>query len=173
MSDSKRPQMLSRLLPIALLCALASPLAAAGRGAQPARTAPPFTLSTGKTTVTLDSLRGKVVMVDFWASWCGPCHHSFPWMAAMHKKYADQGLTIVAINLDKTPEAAAGFLASTPAPFTIVYDPAGKTAAAYHVQGMPTTVLVGRDGRIRTTHIGFEAANAPAFEALIQEALRP
>lgn len=170
MSDSKHPRMLSRFLPLALLCALASPLAAAERAARPA---PPFTLSTGKTTVSLDSLRGRVVMVDFWASWCGPCHHSFPWMAAMHRKYSDQGLTIVAINLDKSPEAAAGFLAATPAPFTILYDPTGKTAAAYHVQGMPTTVLVGRDGKIRTTHIGFEPAKAAAFEALIQEALRP
>jgi thiol-disulfide isomerase/thioredoxin len=135
--------------------------------------APSFTLRSANATVSLDSLRGKVVMVDFWASWCVPCHQSFPWMAAMQKKYADQGLVIVAVNVDKKREAAAGFLADNPAPFTIVYDPAGKTAAAYHVAGMPTTILVGRDGKILTTHIGFETAKAGAFEALIQEALRP
>jgi cytochrome c biogenesis protein CcmG/thiol:disulfide interchange protein DsbE len=172
MPDWKRPSMRGRVLPLVpllLLCVLAGPLSAGEKAAKPA---PPFTLSTGKTSVSLDSLRGRVVMVDFWASWCGPCHRSFPWMAAMHKKYADQGLTILAINLDKTQEAAAGFLADTPAPFTVLYDPSGRTADAYRVQGMPTTVLVGRDGRIRSTHIGFEPAKAAAFEALIQEALR-
>jgi thiol-disulfide isomerase/thioredoxin len=160
-----------RLLPIALLFALAAPLAAAAEHAP--EVAPPFTLPTAHTSVSLDSLRGKVVMVDFWASWCGPCHHSFPWMAEMQKKYGPQGLVIVAINLDKTREAAAGFLADAPAPFTVAYDPAGKVASAYHVAGMPTTVLVGRDGRIRSTHIGFEPAKAAAFEAVLQEALRP
>jgi thiol-disulfide isomerase/thioredoxin len=160
----------SRLLPVVALCALASASVAA---APAPRQAPPFTLPTGNATVSLDSLRGKVVLVDFWASWCGPCHQSFPWMAAMHKKYADQGLVIVAINLDKTREAAESFLEKLPASFTIAYDPSGKTATAYHVAGMPTTVLVGRDGRIRSTHIGFEPAKAAAFEALLQEALRP
>ena len=161
---------LSRMLPVLMLCALAGPLAAAERAP---RMAPSFTLRTGSTSVSLDSLRGRVVLVDFWASWCGPCHRSFPWMAAMHKKYADQGLAIVAINLDKTQEAAASFLAELPAPFTVAYDPSGKTASAYHVEGMPTSVLVGRDGRILSTHIGFEPAKAAAFETLIQEALRP
>jgi thiol-disulfide isomerase/thioredoxin len=160
-----------RLLPLVLLFALAAPLAAAAEHA-PA-VAPSFTLPTAHTSVSLDSLRGKVVMVDFWASWCGPCHRSFPWMAEMQKKYGPQGLVIVAINLDKTREAAAGFLADAPAPFTVAYDPAGKVASAYHVEGMPTTVLVGRDGRIRSTHIGFEPAKAAAFEAVLQEALRP
>ena len=158
------------VLSVLLLCALAG---AAAAGERAPRQAPSFTLRTGTTPVSLDSLRGKVVLVDFWASWCGPCHRSFPWMAAMHKKYAEQGLVIVAINLDKTQEAAASFLAEIPAPFTIAYDPQGKSAAAYHVEGMPTTVLVGRDGRILSTHIGFEPAKAAAFESLIQEALRP
>ena len=165
-----RRRMLSFVLPLLVLSAFAGPSLAAQRAP---RQAPSFTLRTLTSTVSLDSLRGKVVLVDFWASWCGPCHHSFPWMAEMHKKYAEQGLVIVAINLDKTQEAAASFLAELPAPFTIAYDPSGKTATAYQVQGMPTTVLVSRDGRILTTHIGFEPAKAAAFETLIQEALRP
>jgi len=94
-------------------------------------------------------------------------------MAGLQAKYASQGLAIVAINLDKTREAAESFLHEVPAPFTIAYDPAGRIATAYHVEGMPTTVLVGRDGRILSTHIGFEPAKAAAFETLIQEALRP
>ncbi len=170
MSNSTPRRMLARLTPVLMLCALASPLAAAERAP---RQAPPFTLHTGNATVSLDSLRGKVVLVDFWASWCGPCHHSFPWLAAMHQKYAEQGLVVVAVNLDRTREAAESFLAEVPAPFTIAYDPSGGTASAYHVEGMPTTVLVGRDGRILSTHIGFELARTTAFETLIQTALRP
>jgi cytochrome c biogenesis protein CcmG, thiol:disulfide interchange protein DsbE len=164
---------LRRTRPLLIVIALLTLAAPAAFGAKAPGTAPSFTLPALQGTVTLDSLRGKVVLVDFWASWCGPCHRSFPWLAQMQSRYAGQGLAIVAINLDKTREAADGFLAGTPAPFTIAFDPAGKVATAYHVAGMPTTVLVGRDGRVRETHIGFEPAKAAAYEALIQEALRP
>ncbi len=158
-----------RILGLAALLAAAPGLPAAfakGRAVP----APAFTLPTEKGSVSLDSLRGKVVLVDFWASWCGPCHRSFPWMAEMQQKYGPRGFVVVAVNLDKTRDAAATFLASVPAPFTVAYDPSGHIASAYRVEGMPTSVLVGRDGTVLEKHIGYEPARAAAFESLIQEA---
>jgi cytochrome c biogenesis protein CcmG/thiol:disulfide interchange protein DsbE len=158
---------------LAILAVCALVVFAAGfahAGSREPEAAPPFTLRTAHGSVSLDSLRGQVVLVDFWASWCGPCHRSFPWLASMHRKYGDHGLRIVAVNLDKDASAAAAFLAGTEAPFTVAYDPAGKVAEAFHVRGMPTSVLVGRDGRVIDSHIGFDPAKAEKFESLIQEA---
>jgi len=133
--------------------------------------APAFTLPGLKGDVSLESLRGKTVLVDFWASWCGPCRQSFPWMNDLQKRYGDKGLTIVAVNLDKDREFANAFLAEVPASFTVVFDPAGTTAERYKVKAMPTTVLVSADGHVLVTHTGFDARKAPEFEAQIAEAL--
>jgi thiol-disulfide isomerase/thioredoxin len=135
--------------------------AAAPRFVLPGRAAAP---------VALDSLRAKVVLVDFWASWCVPCRKSFPWMASLHDRYGAKGLSIVAINLDKERPDAESFLAKYPAPFTVAFDPAGKTAEAYGVRGMPTTVLVGPDGTILARHLGFDPRHTKELESLIEEA---
>jgi len=111
------------------------------------------------------------VVVDFWASWCGPCKRSFPWMGEMQKKYGDGGLTVVAINVDKKREDAAKFLAATPGAFTIVYDPAGSVASSYDVKGMPTSYLVDRAGRVVAVDSGFRDDAKAAWEARIKSAL--
>jgi cytochrome c biogenesis protein CcmG/thiol:disulfide interchange protein DsbE len=133
--------------------------------------APAFELPTRDGTVSLASLSGRVVIVDFWASWCGPCRQSFPWMAAMHERLASKGLSIVAVNLDKERSAANGFLADYRAPFTVAFDPEGKTAGAYKVKGMPTTFVISTDGRVLYSHIGFDPKRTGEIEAIIQEAL--
>jgi peroxiredoxin len=132
--------------------------------------APPFTLPTTSGSVCLDSLRGQAVLVDFWASWCAPCKQSFPWMNAMHQKYATKGLTIVAINLDKDRKLADAFLDQHLAPFTVAFDPAGKTAKAFKVWGMPSSYLIGADGTILFSKIGFDPKKTDDFERLIQQA---
>lgn len=129
--------------------------------------APRFTLPTRDGSVCLDSLQGKVVYVDFWASWCGPCRQSFPWMKSMYDRYGSKGLVIVAINLDKDRGAAEGFLQKFPAPFTIAFDPSGKTAKEYKVWGMPTSYVVGKTGAIVSTHAGFDPKRATAVESEI------
>ena len=149
-------------------CAVLSGLASIA-GAAPA---PPFELPGDHGSVNLAALRGKVVYVDFWASWCAPCRKSFPWMNGLQKRHAAEGLHIVAINLDEKREDAAAFLAQVPATFTIVYDPAGATAKAYRIKGMPSSALIGRDGQLLWMHTGFNPAEAAQLEAKVGAALK-
>jgi len=114
---------------------------------------------------------GKVRLVDFWASWCGPCRHSFPWMNEMQEKYGAQGLQIVGVNVDEERADADGFLAKVPAKFQVVFDASGKTPAAWAVKGMPTSFLVGRDGKVVSQHQGFNQADTADAEAAIKAAL--
>ena len=145
-----------RLLPaLAILAAmmLGSSFARATESGEPA---PAFTLPTAKgDAVALDKLRGKVVYVDFWASWCGPCRRSFPWMTEMQQKYGPRGFTVVAINVDKKRADAERFLAQNPAGFTVVYDEAGATPSAYAVKGMPSSYLVDVRGNVTFVERGF------------------
>jgi cytochrome c biogenesis protein CcmG/thiol:disulfide interchange protein DsbE len=164
--------MQGRLFSFALLLFLSAPALAgkhAARGEAPIP-APAFKLPTLDGVVSLDSLRGKVVYVDFWASWCGPCRQSFPWMKSLHERYAGKGLVIVAINLDKDRGAAAGVLEKYPAPFVVAFDPSGKTAKAIKVWGMPTSYIVGPTGAILATHPGFDPKHTAEIESQIQQA---
>jgi thiol-disulfide isomerase/thioredoxin len=120
------------------------------------KAAPAFDLpAAGAPNVRLADLKGRVVYVDFWASWCAPCKQSFPWMNEMQAKYGPKGLTIVGINVDKKREDATKFLAGTPAKFTVGFDTTGKVAEAYQPKGMPTSYLIGADGVVRAVHVGF------------------
>jgi cytochrome c biogenesis protein CcmG/thiol:disulfide interchange protein DsbE len=132
--------------------------------------APPFALSTAKgDLVTLEKLSGQVVYVDFWASWCGPCKRSFPWMNDLAQRYGAGGLTVVAVNVDKKRDDAERFLAQSPAQFTIVYDPAGATPAAWQVKGMPSSYLIDRTGRVVLVEQGFRDEQKAGVELRIRE----
>jgi len=134
--------------------------------------APPFALATAAgETVALDKLKGRVVYVDFWASWCGPCRRSFPWMSEMQQKYGAAGFTVVGVNVDKRRPDAEKFLQQTPATFTIVYDPAGKTPEAYGVKGMPSSYLVDASGKVVAVESGFRDEQKAEFEARIKTLL--
>jgi thiol-disulfide isomerase/thioredoxin len=119
----------------------------------------------------LERLRGKVGVVDFWASWCEPCRHSFPWLNEMQAKYADRGLVIIGVNVDRDGAEAERFLRETPARFRIVYDPAGALATRYDVPGMPSSYVIGRNGDIVARHIGFRTALRQDREAELQNIL--
>jgi len=152
-------------VPIVIALIAAPPAAAAGAG----EAAPAFALQTAAgDTVSLERLRGKVVYVDFWASWCGPCRRSFPWMNEMHRKYGGKGLAIVAVNVDKKRADAERFLAQVPAEFTIVYDMPGTTPAAYAVKGMPSSYLIDAAGRIVAVEQGFRDERAAELEAQVR-----
>lgn len=135
--------------------------------------APDFTLpDSANKSVSLASLRGQFVYVDFWASWCGPCRQSFPWMNQLSRRARKASLQVVAINVDENRGDAAAFLRQLPASFTVLYDPAGHVAASYQLPGMPTSFLIGPDGRVRWTHIGFRPGDGQSIEAMILREMR-
>lgn len=115
--------------------------------------------------------KGKVVYVDFWASWCIPCLQSFPWMQAMHEKYSKQGLVIIAINLDHNRAKADTFLKKLKPTFTQMFDPEGKLADEYRVVSMPYSFLVDRSGTPRFEHAGFFKAQINSYEKEIVDLL--
>ena len=119
----------------------------------------------------LEKYAGKVVILDFWASWCVPCRRSFPWMNEMQEKYAEEGLIIIAVNVDREVENAAAFLAEYPANFEIVYDPDAALAKEYKIQVMPSSFVIGRDGASIDRHSGFKVKKQDEYEAVIRAAL--
>jgi len=155
------------LLVSLLLPAVAHP---ASRTAAQA-TAPAIDLPTEDGRIKPADLTGKVVYVDFFASWCGPCKESFPWLKTIHEQYAAKGLVIVAINVDKDRADAMRFIAHFSPPFLIGYDPAGKTAESFHVQGMPASFLISPTGAILYSHVGFATKDGAKIEAEIKRAL--
>lgn len=130
-----------------------------------------FELATATGKVSLHELRGKVVLVDFWASWCLPCRQSFPWLATMAGRYAAKDFVVVAINLDKRRDLAEKFLREFAPGFTVAFDPAGRSAEEYAVAAMPSSFLVGRDGQMLDTHAGFDLDDTKSLEKKIQEAV--
>jgi thiol-disulfide isomerase/thioredoxin len=103
----------------------------------------------------LPELRGKVVLVDFWASWCGPCKQSFPIMKEVQDKFASRGFTIVAVCLDEKKANMDSFLKKYPMPFTVLHDPKGRLAEAAGIETMPTSFLLDPDGKVVALHSGF------------------
>ena len=159
--------MLHRLL----LGALASLISASALAIEAGQMAPDIELPGRGGVIKLSELKGKAVYLDFWASWCGPCKQSFPWMNEMQAKYGAKGLQVLAVNLDQKPEDAAGFLQQNKADFLIAMDPAGQSAQKYNVKGMPSSLLIGRDGKVTLVHTGFNAASKVELERAIVAAL--
>lgn len=120
--------------------------------------------ATAQLEQTLASLKGQVVYLDFWASWCGPCRQSFPWMNTVLAKYQDQGFTVVSINLDSNQALADEFLQVTPAKFQVIYDPKGKTAKQFKLKGMPSSYLINRQGELVSAHVGFTEKKQQQYE---------
>lgn len=118
----------------------------------------------GEPALDLEAYRGKVVYLDFWASWCAPCRKSFPWMNTMQAMYGAQGLVIIGVNVDANAQDAQAFLAQTPADFPIVYDPNGKLAEAYGLMGMPSSFLIDRNGKVVANHVGFRDSSPAEYE---------
>ncbi|MEW5755838.1 MAG: TlpA disulfide reductase family protein [Pseudomonadota bacterium] len=159
----KISQGMRALLAVAFFCSSAS---------HAVETAPSFSFSDGSATVALKDLKDQVVYLDFWASWCGPCRKSMPWMNKMQEKYKDQGLVIIGVNVDSDRKAAEDFLKAVPANFKVVYDPEGKIAAQYKLMGMPNSFLIARDGTMQKRHVGFKEGLEDEYETEIRQLLK-
>ena len=141
---------------------------------EPGDNAPDFRLPllTQKGQLSLSSYRGKVVYVDFWASWCTPCQTSFPWLRKMQSRYHKQGFRVITVNLDKDRKQAQAFLRRQRTNFPVVYDPRGRIATRYGVKAMPSSYLIDRQGRIVSVHLGFRESDTAKLEALIRRQLK-
>jgi thiol-disulfide isomerase/thioredoxin len=126
--------------------------------------APDFVISSNQLPNKLSDLTGHVVYLDFWASWCKPCRQSFPWMNQMQQEYAEQGLQIIAVNLDTEESLAKAFLDKVPALIPIIYDPQGNIASDYQLIGMPSSYLIDKKGKIRFSHKGFFSRTEALYE---------
>ena len=155
--------------PWTVLALLAFPCLAFG--VEPGEAAPAFELAGLQGQVRLADYRGKTVYLDFWASWCGPCKQSFPWMNEMQARYGGKGLRIVGVNVDRKAADAQKFLLTAPARFDLAFDPAGAVPRNYAVKAMPTSVLIGSDGRVLAVHGGFHPEDTAALEQRIRLAL--
>lgn len=154
-------------LPLLLMIGLSLLLSAAA--AEAASKAPDLHIS--KKT-RLSDYRGKVIYLDFWASWCTPCQASFPWLHKMQTRYRKQGLQVITVNLDKQQNLAKEFLRHHRTNFPVVYDPQGHIATRYGVKAMPSSYLIDRHGRIVRVHLGFRESDTAKLEALIKRQLK-
>ena len=137
-----------------------------------AQEVPNIAVNTDSHPITLQDFKGQVVYVDFWASWCGPCRKSFPWLNQMQQKHGAQGFKVIAINVDSDRELARRFLEENKAEFTIGYDAEGQLASAFQVQGMPSSFLIDRAGVIRHSHVGFREKEINSIEKQIQNLIQ-
>lgn len=118
--------------------------------------------------VDLTALKGRVVYLDFWASWCAPCLKSFPFMNHLQQALGPQGLTVIAVNVDRDRADAERFLREHPAQFRLAFDPQGSLPERFEVHGMPTSFVIDRAGVVQVRHEGFRIADSGALEQQIR-----
>ncbi|MFI4891681.1 MAG: TlpA disulfide reductase family protein [Steroidobacterales bacterium] len=159
--------------------ALATAIAAGALAAAPALAAdaggpaPAFTLDglSGE-TATLSQYKGQVVMLNFWATWCGPCQQEMPLLDQMFRKYKPAGFTLIGVNVDKEAPAVRQLLARKPVSFPVLLDPASQVSKAYHVDEMPSTVLIDRKGNVRFIHRGYKPGDENEYQDRIRQLIR-
>ena len=135
--------------------------------------APDFTLKslTGK-NIKLSELRGRVVLINFWATWCAPCREELPFFNRLYGKYKEVGLEILGVNIDKTVSQAVGMSGTFGLAFPVLLDPSGEISGLYRIRSMPTTFVVAKDGTVRHTHWGFGPDDPARYEGEIRSLLK-
>jgi cytochrome c biogenesis protein CcmG/thiol:disulfide interchange protein DsbE len=121
--------------------------------------------------IDINAFRGRVLYLDFWASWCAPCQQSFPWMQAMKDAHESDGLAVVAVNLDPHRLDADRFLAKWHPTFDVRFDPQGESAQRFQIHGMPSSLIIDRKGVVRFTHIGFRPIDRAVYEEELRQLL--
>jgi thiol-disulfide isomerase/thioredoxin len=162
-----------RLIPLCVLAFLLASAPALAR-VQSGETAPAFEGAVLKDsgTLRLADFRGKVVYLDFWASWCGPCRVSLPLLDKLRREYGASGFEVIAVNVDENPQDALDFLKKYPVTYPIVRDPQQSIARLYDVPAMPTSYLIGRDGTVVSVKHGFQKKDIPKLQAKVAELVK-
>jgi len=166
--------MMTRLLPNMLAALLLGGAAAVAPAAvTPSTPAPDFTLrSTGGPNLRLAEQRGQVVMVNFWATWCGPCRQEMPHLNRLYDKYRSSGFQLLGVNIDEDPRAAADLATKLGVHFPVLLDTDKKVSRLYDMSAMPATVVIDRDGKVRFVHRGYRDGVEQNYEAQIRALLK-
>lgn len=122
-----------------------------------------------KQLFNIDAYRGKVVLIDFWATWCPPCKRSMPFFNDLRNELADSEFEIIAVNVDEDAEDATSFLKKYPVDYVVALDSGGDCAKAYEVPGMPSTYFVDKSGKVRSVHIGFRDSDKSEIRGLVEK----
>lgn len=153
-------------------CVAFLPLGGVG-AAELRQAAPDFTLkSLGGKNLKLSEMSGNVVLINFWASWCGPCREEMPLLNALHKKYEPLGFSVWGVNVEENSASAKGFLKDFPVDFPILLDHTNEVSRQYKVIAMPTTVVVDRDGNMRYLHQGYKSGDEATYRQMVKELVR-
>jgi peroxiredoxin len=161
--------MRNRIAAIAAVLSVALPALAS----TPTGPAPAFTLgSRSGQDVSLAQYKGQVVMINFWASWCGPCRQEMPLLESIYKKYNKMGFTMLGVNVEPDSNAANEWLKATPVSFPILYDRDSKVSKLYDVAGMPSTVIIDRSGKLRVLHRGYKPGDENEYLDSIRSLIR-
>src|SRR5580692_8414591 len=163
--------MLTRWTKLGLMALTTVILATANAAGDPP--APGFTLpARGGSTIDLSQFKGQVVMINFWASWCGPCRQEMPLLEGMYKKYQPLGFTLIGVNVEPDQKDAESFLKQTPVTFPVLFDAKSKVSGLYNVQGMPTTVFIDRKGKVRLVHESYKPGDENLYLDQIRTLIR-
>jgi peroxiredoxin len=167
--NSQKPNRWRQLIVAGVMCLVCGHVAAANQTPM----APDFTLKSREgVNIKLSELRGQVVMVNFWASWCGPCRQEMPLLQQLFDRYQSLGFSLLGVNVDEDRSAADKMLSDLPVSFPILYDDRSEVSKEYQVKAMPSTFMVDRDGRIRYLHKGYKPGYEEEYQQQIRELLR-
>lgn len=160
-------------LTVLALLALTVMLSNANAAGSEDDTAPDFTLAQRNgPNLRLSEQRGDIVLLNFWASWCGPCRQELPAFEALYQKYAGMGVNVLAVNVDDAPRKAEVLLNDIAVSFPVLFDSSGDISELYQVAAMPTTVMIDRDGKVRLVHKGYQQGDEQKYEMAIKRLLR-
>ena len=165
-----RPALVSALAAVLFVGAALAPTARAAPGEVVAALTLPS--RGGAAPISLDKLRGQVVMINFWASWCGPCREEFPLLDQMYRRYKAVGFTMLGVNVEPESSDAESFLTKTPVTFPIAFDRDSTASRLFQVEGMPSTVLIDRHGVIRWSHRGYKPGDENEYLDQVRALLR-
>jgi peroxiredoxin len=139
----------------------------------PGQAAPEFTLKSLKDkNLSLKELRGQVVMINFWATWCGPCRQEIPALNTLYEKYRNAGFVLLGVNVDSESANAIQMISRLKATYPILFDTDKRTSVLYQVSAMPTTVLIDRDGKVRHIQKGYVTGVESKYQVQIRELLK-